>query len=204
MNKVIRSPWCLVPVYEDKFKSKLPDFLKTHENELQELKDSIDQYLTLRYMIYHLKFNTDLDNHQGFPFEHEHRDVYDWSVGDIITDINKTLVLCNLQIGNNLEMRYVVLDPEFFILIEPNFEDTSLKSIRIEIKAPLKTIDTNTDYRDQKRLIIGINELTDQGEELYHQFLFHFESPYSCNSVKKTIDDNKKNQRRFLDALINR
>ena len=101
-------------------------------------------------------------------------------------------------------MRYVVLDPEFFILIKPNIEKKTLKSIRIEIKAPLKTIDTKTDFRDQKRLILGINELTEKGEELYHQFLIHFENPYSCRSVKKTIDENKKSQKKFLDTLINR
>lgn len=101
-------------------------------------------------------------------------------------------------------MRYVVLDPEFFILIEPGFEGSNLKSIRVEIKAPLKTIDTQMDFRDKKRLHIGISELTETGEELYHPFIFHFESFHSCKSIKKTIDDNKRNQKKFLDALINR
>ncbi|CAI2383715.1 unnamed protein product [Moneuplotes crassus] len=203
LNKVIRSHWSLVPLYEEKYKSKLPAFLKLYENDLQELNNAIDQFLTLRYMIYYLKFKVDLTKPQNYPFEHEHRDVYDWNIGDVITEINKTLVLCNIQINNSLQMRYVVLDPEFFILIEPGFEGSNLKSIRVEIKAPLKTIDTQMDFRDKKRLHIGISELTETGEELYHPFIFHFESFHSCKSIKKTIDDNKKNQKKFLDALIN-
>jgi hypothetical protein len=180
LNKVIRSPWALVPVYEDKFKNKIPPFLKSHENELQELKNALDQFLTLRHMIYHLKWRTDFEKIKDFPFVHEHRDVYDWNIGDtIVVEMDKTLVLCHLQIGNSLEIRYVVLDPEFFILIEPDFEDVPLKSIRIEIKAPLKNIDTKTDFRDPKRLTLGIAELSDNGEELYNKFLLHFESAYS-------------------------
>lgn len=204
LNRVLRSPWSLVPVFEEKFRAKLPAFLKPSDNDLQELKNAIDQYLTLRHMIYHLKFKADLEKIKDFPFVHEHRDVYDWNIGDtIVVEMDKTLVLCSLQIGNTLELRYVVLDPEFFILIEPDFEGSPLKTIRIEIKAPLKSIETKTDFRDQKRLVIGIAELTESGEEIFNQFLIHFESPYSCRSVKKTIDDNKKNQKRFLDALIN-
>lgn len=93
LNKVVRSHWSLVPLFEEKYKPKLPEFLKPHENDLQELNNAIDQFLTLRYMIYYLKFNADLTKPQNYPFEHEHRDVYDWNIGDVITEINKTLVL---------------------------------------------------------------------------------------------------------------
>lgn len=217
LNKVIRSPWSLVPVFEEKYRSKLPAFLKPSENELQEMRNAIQQFLTLRHMIYlkttfsvnqssigkNIKGNSEEEKANDFPFAHEHRDVYDWKLGETIeVELDKTLVLCNLQIGNSLEIRYVVLDPEFFILIEPDFNDSPVKTIRIEIKAPLKNIDTKTDFRDPKRLTIGISELTDQGEEILNKCTLHFESAYSCRSVKKTIDDNKKNQKRFLDTLI--
>jgi hypothetical protein len=193
-----------VPVFEEKYREKLPIYLKPHENDLQELKNAIQQFLTIRYLLYHLKWNTEEEKISEFPFVHEHRDVYDWKVNDsIVVEMDKTLVLCNLQIGNELMIRYVVLDPEFFILIEPDFEDVPLKTIRIEIKAPLKNIDTKTDFRDPKRLTIGISELNSIGEEVFNKFILHFESAYSWRSVKKTIDDNKKNQLRFLDTLIN-
>ena len=89
----MRSPWSLVPVFEEKYKAKIPEFLKTHDSELQELRNAFDQYLTLRSMIYHLKFKVDLEKHQDFPFENEHRDVYDWNVGDDVFGSDKTLVL---------------------------------------------------------------------------------------------------------------
>lgn len=134
LNKVVRSPWSLVPVFEEKYRNNLPVFLKPHENEYQELKNAVQQFLRLRYMLYHLKFHSldiNTDKINEFPFVHEHRDVYDWSEGDTIdVEMDKTLVLCNLQLGNNLEIRYVVLDPEFFIMIEPGFEDVHLKTIQ--------------------------------------------------------------------------
>ena len=204
LNKVVKSPWSLVPVFEERYKHKLPAFLKPHDNELQELKNAIEQYLTIRHMINVLKWRADPDKMNEYPFVNEKRDVYDWNVGDTVhVEMDKTLVLCNMQLGNSLEMRYVVLDPEFFILIEPEFEGKPNKSIRIEVKAPLKNIDTMTDFRDHKRLIVGISELSEDGEERHHKFLLHFENQYSCRSVKKTIDDNKKNQQQFFDALIN-
>lgn len=204
MNKVIRSPYSLVPVFEDKYRKNLPDFLRPHENEYQELKNAIRQFLSIRHLIYSLRTKSDNEKLNEFPFVHEQRDVYEWKIGEtVVVEMDKTLVLCNLQIEDEFQTRYVVLDPEFFILVAPDFDDVPLKKIRIEIKAPQKNIQTKIDFRDLKRLTIGISELTDKGEEIYNSFLLHFESAYSWRSVKKTIDDNKKSQIRFLDTLIN-
>jgi hypothetical protein len=180
MNKVIRSPYSLVPVFEDKYRKNLPDFLRPHENEYQELKNAIRQFLSIRHLIYSLRTKSDNEKLNEFPFVHEQRDVYEWKIGEtVVVEMDKTLVLCNLQIEDEFQTRYVVLDPEFFILVAPDFDDVPLKKIRIEIKAPQKNIQTKIDFRDLKRLTIGISELTDKGEEIYNSFLLHFESAYS-------------------------
>ena len=62
------------------------------------------------------------------------------------------------------------------ILIEPEFEDSPVKNIRIEIKAPLKNVDTRIDDREPRRLLIGISEHTDTGEESFNSFTLHFEN----------------------------
>ena len=201
LNKVINSPWSLVPVFEEKFRKKLPNFLKPPENELQELIYATQHFLTLRFMIYNLKWRQGSAKLNEYPFKVQERDVYKWNICDkVVVENDKTLVLCNLQIDNQLEIRYVVLDPEFFILIEPDFEDVPLKTIRIEIKAPLKNIETQTDSRNPKKLTIGISELTDKGEEIYHKFMLHFENALNWKSVRKTIEDNKKQQKKYLDV----
>lgn len=51
-----------------------------------------------------------------------------------------------------------------------------MKTIRIEIKAPLKNIESSIDTRDNKRLTIIISEMSDNGTEIFHKFLLLFEN----------------------------
>lgn len=203
LNKVVKSPWSLVPVFEEKHRKKLPDFLKPAIDLYQETKNALQQFLSLRHMILHFQWRSGIEKLKEFPFKFEERDVYSWKIGEhYVVQNDKTLVLCSLQIGETFDLRYVVLDPEFFILIEPYFKEDNHKTIRIEIKAPLEKIDFKIDSYDNKRLTITINEVTEKGELNQNTFLMHFESSPNCRSVRKTIEDNRKIKKYFQDTLI--
>lgn len=51
-----------------------------------------------------------------------------WKVGDTIaTCIDSTLLLFNLPLPSEAEIKYIVIDPEFLILIDPEGEQVALK-----------------------------------------------------------------------------
>jgi hypothetical protein len=52
-------------------------------------------------------------------------------------------------------VRYVMIDAEFFILIEPDFSVQNENRIIIHQKVPLKHVESLIDRTDQRNLIIG-------------------------------------------------
>ena len=204
LNKVVKSPWALVPVFEEKHRKKLPVFLKPAIGLYEETMSSIRQFLSLRHMVFHLQNRPGMDKLKEFPFKFEERDVYDWKIGqEVSAENDKTLVLCSLEIENEYELKYVVLDPEFFILIEPNFNGDEHKTILIQVKAPLDKVDLKVDGYDPKRVTITIKEVNPEGQLVNNKLMLHFENNTNARSVRKTIEDNKKIKKYFVDTLIN-
>jgi hypothetical protein len=139
LSRVVRNPWALVPIYVEKYKDKLPDYLRISETNITQLKDHIQRFLTLGNLIYKFKKTKKMTPFDEYPFKFEGRDVYSWNVGDtIVPDEDKTLVLCHLVEGKYVYSRYIVLDPEFFLLAEPDFDEGPLKTIVLRIKLSLK------------------------------------------------------------------
>lgn len=82
---------------------------------------------------------------KDFPISTEERDVYMWREGEcVIMDQAKKYLLCNQKQGKKMTICYVVLDPEFFIMVTPNFE-TEEERIRIEKKKCLKNVEAFID-----------------------------------------------------------
>jgi hypothetical protein len=104
-----------------------------------QVKDYIHRFLTLAHLIQKFNPNSKIAIFDEYPFKFEGRDVYNWEVNDtIVVDEDKTLVLCYLNEGKYSYARYIVLDPEFFILSEPSFDEGPLKTIKVKIQLSLK------------------------------------------------------------------
>ena len=112
--------------------------------------------MSLRHMVHHLKWRGGNNNIKDFPIQIEERDVYSWKEGEtVMVDLTKKYQLCNRKNGWKKEVCYVVLDPEFFILVTPVKEPGEDKLV-IEKKVSLQRIEAYVDTRtDQRDLILG-------------------------------------------------
>tara|TARA_B110000285_G_scaffold149054_1_gene166389 strand:- start:278 stop:475 length:198 start_codon:yes stop_codon:yes gene_type:complete len=54
-----------------------------------------------------------------------------------------------------MSVRYVMIDPEFFILIEPDFAIQNENRIMIHQKIPLRHVESLVDKSDPRNLVIG-------------------------------------------------
>ena len=54
-----------------------------------------------------------------------------------------------------MQVRYVLVDQDFFILIEPDFSKNEEYRVRVHIKQPLKTVESMIDRTEPRNLIIG-------------------------------------------------
>lgn len=69
--------------------------------------------------------------------------------------MNVELILCNQRVSKKMCVRYVMIDPEFFILIEPDFTVSNENRIIIHQKVPLRHVESLVDKQDQRNLVIG-------------------------------------------------
>lgn len=72
-------------------------------------------------MVHHFKWRGG-KNSKDFPIQKEERDVYKWEEKQAVpNDQKKKFLLCNMKDKNKMVICYTILDPEFFILITPNY-----------------------------------------------------------------------------------
>ena len=57
------------------------------------------------------------------PIAREPSPIHQWEQGGsyLLPSVNVELILCNQRVGKKMCVRYVLIDPEFFVLIEPDF-----------------------------------------------------------------------------------
>lgn len=72
-----------------------------------------------------------------------------------LPSVNVELILCNQRVNKKMCVRYVMIDPEFFILIEPDFTVQNENRIIIHQKVPLKYVESLVDKSDPRNLVIG-------------------------------------------------
>jgi len=128
----------LVPVLDETCAKYMPDVLKSPDNDLAILRDQIHIFMCLRHMVTHFKWWGGNENTKEFPISIEEREVYKWLEGSsILMEVNKKYILCNWKEIKKMVACYVVLDPEFFILVSPDFENKQDNMIKIEYKRSL-------------------------------------------------------------------
>ena len=118
-------------------------------------------------------------------------------------------------------VRYVMIDAEFFILIEPDFSVQNENRIIIHQKVPLKHVESLIDRADQRNLVIGFavffsaanGNNANQAPRFGHsgpprqnpvpnsssvnkfstqEILLYFENTSKCSYVKNMLDHTKK------------
>lgn len=201
--KITKNPWSLVSVYDEKYKDDLPDYLKQDLSKIRVLKDTINKFIALGKILYSLK-KKKITPFDEYPFKFEGRDVYYWRIGDIITvdDDTLTLVYCHIKIGKYGYTRYIVMDPEFFLLVEPEQDTGDQKTVALRTKEPLRNIRFTSEGSDSKIVSVGVYTYDSEGEKSFNEFQLIFENSINLKSVKRTLEDNKKQQLHFLSTQV--
>jgi len=202
-KRIVRNPWIIIPIYDEKNQKNLPDILKTSDSKVQQIKDQIQRFLTLGHLLNKLNSEKLVLIFKDYPFKFEGRDVYSWEIGDvIIIDEDKTLVLCNIIEGKSALTRYIVLDPEFFILAEPNFDDGPYKTVKVCMKYSLKNIKVEQDPKKSSKMQVGVYEYDHDGDWKHSYFTLTFENSVNMGASKKTIENNQRQQAEFIDTQV--
>ena len=91
----------------------------------------------------------------------DEREVAKWQQGNSY-DIspNNELILCNVKINNKMNVRYVLVDQDFFILIEPDFNKSEEYRVKVHNKIPLKLVESMIDRTEPRNLVIGFAVFT--------------------------------------------
>jgi hypothetical protein len=93
------------------------------------------------------------------PIPKEEREVFNWIVGQSYeAGQDVELVLCNIKANGKMNVRYAIVDSEFFMLVEPDFTSISGQNykVKIQIKQPLKLVEAMIDKTEPRNLIVGL------------------------------------------------
>ncbi len=104
-----------------------------------------------------------------------------------------------MRINQKMNVRYVLVDQDFFILIEPEFGKNDEYKVKVHLKVPLKHIETMIDRTEPKNLIVGFATFQKQSAKpLIEEMLLYFENTHKCSYVKNKLDMSKKASKQLL------
>ena len=69
-----------------------------------------------------------------------------------------------MRINQKMQVRYIVEDEEFFVLIEPDFERIAERIARIDKKISLKKVEAMIDRSEPRNLILGFSDYTSSSQ----------------------------------------
>jgi len=102
-------------------------------------------------------------------------------------------ILCNVRIKGKMHVRYVLSDPEFFLLIEPEQAREGEYKVKVHLKVILKHVESMVDRNEPRNLIVGFATFEKQSAKpIIEEMLLYFENTHKCTFVKNLIDANKK------------
>lgn len=91
------------------------------------------------------------------------------------------LILCNTKVEKRMQVRHVMVDQDFFILVELAMNDSSMTILnRIELKA----LTCAVDLQEPRNLLIC------------EQILLFFDSANKCTYVRNMLELNRQTQSR--------
>lgn len=88
---------------------------------------------------------------------------------------------------------YVLVDQDFFIIIEPDFSQNNEYRVKVQVKVPLKHVESMIDRTEPRNLIVGFATFQKQSAKpLIEEMLLYFENTHKCSYVKNKLDMSKK------------
>lgn len=117
------------------------------------------------------------------PISREFTPIHTWEKEGsyLLPSVNVELILCNQRVNKKMCVRYVMIDPEFFILIEPDFSVKNENRIVIHQKVPLRHVESMVDKGDDRNLQIG--------------FAVFFQNPKQASMSQSFSNPNQSSQK---------
>ena len=95
-----------------------------------------------------------------------------------------------------MHVRYVLVDPDYFILVEPEFSKQEDYRVRVHRKIQLKQAECMVDRTEPRNLILGFATFTSGSTKpIIEESLLYFENTHKCAYVKNMLDLNKKSSK---------
>ena len=86
-------------------------------------------------------------------------------------------------------VRYVLIDSDFFILIEPEFNQSNEYRVKVHTKMQLKSVEAMIDRTEPKNLVIGFASFQkNSAKPVIEEILLYFENAQKCQYVKTKFD----------------
>ena len=123
-QNLLRNPLLILPSeHLGLINRRIPSQLEYPEKLPDILRVKIKIFLTLRYLVTHLALPPQPVKNEINPITREQTVIHSWekSKSYVLPTVNVELILCNERVSKNMCIRYVMIDPEFFILLEPDF-----------------------------------------------------------------------------------
>jgi len=151
---------------------RIPSQLLYPIKEIEVIAVRIRIFFAIRYMMFTLIQNDGMTNLKlkDNPMKRDEREIAQWAIGssyEVSSDIE--LVLCNIKINQKMSVRYVIVDQDFFFLVEPDFSKNGEYRVKVHIKQPLKMVESMIDRTEPRNLIVGL-VIVQKGEEKVRNF----------------------------------
>jgi hypothetical protein len=158
MEQIAFSNLIVLPVLDEKVGRKIPLNLVYPSKDVDMARMQLRQLFTLRHLLFYLSKNDDQLAHKirERPVPLESRAVQKWEESQIYEiEPNNELILCNVRLSGKMYVRYVLLDPEFFILVEPDFSQNDEYRVKIHTKISLKQVESLVDRIENRNLCMA-------------------------------------------------
>jgi hypothetical protein len=126
-SELLRNPLFMLPSIDpNQINRRVPSQLTFPRKPVDLLRSKIKVFLAIRYaanLLTGLQGQNRQSGSESNPISREQTPIHSWQQGSsyLLPSVNVELILCNERKNKQMCVRYVMIDPEFFILIEPDF-----------------------------------------------------------------------------------
>ncbi|TNV84769.1 hypothetical protein FGO68_gene16079 [Halteria grandinella] len=205
IEPLLEEPLLIVPVIDEKqAKRAIPQQLLLQIKDIEVVRMRIRGFFSLRHMNFMLTQNDgqSINQMKENPMKRDERETAQWQQGETyeLTQECGDPILCNVRINQKMCVRYVLIDQEYFILIEPEYNGRQDESrVKVHIKQPLKHIESVIDKTEPRNLNFGYPVFTKgQSKPTIEEMMLYFENTHKCSLVKNKLDMSKKASKQIL------
>jgi len=128
------------------------------------------------------------------PIERDVSELANWIEGKCYEISPKSdPILCNIRVALKMHVRYVLIDEEYFALIEPDQQKQEDFKVKVHKKVNIKTVEAQVDKSEPRNLHVTHGfKSTLTGKLEFMDFLLYFENTAKCLYVKNLLDMSQK------------